>query len=245
MKIKTFVVGPAATNCYVVYDGSDAVVIDPGFEAERVDAFLKQKKLKCHYILLTHGHFDHILAVPALKRMTGAKAVIAKPDADCLVSPLRSLSSKVHLDQTPIEADFLAEEGSSFVAGAMEFRYLLTPGHTLGSAVIICGDAMFSGDTLFRDSCGRTDLPGGSFRTISDSLRRLYELDGDFKVYPGHDQATTLDREREFNLHMQEAVFGVDGGREEEFAEPEDDWDEEFPDDEGYPLVDPTEDFIP
>lgn len=244
MKIKTFVVGPAATNCYVVYDGSDAVVIDPGFEAARIDAFLKQKKLKCHYILLTHGHFDHILAAPELKSMTGAKAVIAKPDADCLVSPLRSLSSKVHLDQTPIEADFLAEEGSSFVAGSMEFRYLLTPGHTLGSAVIVCGDAMFSGDTLFRDGCGRTDLPGGSFRTISESLRRLYELDGDFKVYPGHDQATTLDREREFNLHMQEAVFGVDGGREAEFAEPEDDWDEEL-DDEGYPLVVPTEDFIP
>lgn len=244
MKIKTFVVGPAATNCYVAYDGSDAVVIDPGFEAERIDAFLEQKKLKCHYILLTHGHFDHILAVPALKSMTGAKVVIAKPDADCLVSPLRSLSSKVHLDQTPLEADFLAEEGSSFVAGSMEFRYLLTPGHTPGSAVILCGDAMFSGDTLFRDSCGRTDLPGGSFRTISESLKRLYELDGDFKVYPGHDQATTLAREREFNLHMQEAVFGVDGGREAEFDEPEDDWDEEL-DDEGYPLVDPTEDFIP
>lgn len=244
MKIKTFTVGPAATNCYVVYDGSDAVVIDPGFEAERIDAFLKQKKLECRYILLTHGHFDHIIDVPGLKELTGAKVVISKPDADCLISPLRSLSTKVHLEQTPIEADFLAEEGSSFVAGEMEFRYLLTPGHTPGSAVILCGDAMFSGDTLFRDSCGRTDLPGGSFKQIMESLKRLYELGGDYKVYPGHDQATTLSREREFNLHMQEAVFGVDGGREPEFDEPEDDWDEEL-DDEGYPLIDPTEDFIP
>ncbi len=94
---------------------------------------------------------------------------------------------------------------------------------------------MFSGDTLFRDSCGRTDLPGGSFTQIMDSLRRLYNMDGDYRVYPGHDQPTTLGQEREFNLHIREAVFGVEGGREPEFAEPEDDWDEPELGIDGYP----------
>ncbi len=243
MKIKTFTVGPAATNCYVVWDGQDAVVIDPGFEAETMSAFLKHKKLNAHYILLTHGHFDHIIAVPELKRLTGAKIVIGRPDADCLISPLRSLSAKVRIEQEPCEADFLADDGSVYVAGGMEFRYLLTPGHTPGSAVIVCGDVIFTGDTLFMDSCGRTDLPGGSFRSILESLKRLYELPGDYRLFPGHDNPTTLSRERENNLHMHEAVFGVEGGREEEFMEPEEEPD--YDDLDGYDLIDPDEEFIP
>lgn len=245
MKIKSFKVGPAKTNCYVAYDGADAVVVDPGFDAEQIAKFLDKNRLTAHYILLTHGHFDHILAVPALKERTGAKVVIARPDADCLISPLRSLSSRVHLDQTPMEADFLADDGAVFVAGKMEFRYLLTPGHTVGSAVIICEDVMFSGDTLFADDCGRTDLPGGSFKTILESLKRIYELPGDYKVYPGHDVATTLERERENNLNMREAVFGVEGGREEEFLEPEFEDDEPEYGVDGYELIDPDEEFIP
>ena len=244
MKIKCFTVGPAATNCYVVWEGSDAVVIDPGFEAEQIAKFLTQKKLTAQYILLTHGHFDHVIDVPKLKSLTGAKVVISRADADCLISPLRSLAAKVRIPQTPMEADYLAEDGSVFVAGGLEFRYLHTPGHTLGSAVIMCGDVLFTGDTLFKDDCGRTDLPGGSFRTILESLKRLYELPGDYKVYPGHDVPTTLQRERENNLNMREAVFGVEGGREEEFLEPEFDDEPEFGID-GYELIDPDEDFVP
>ena len=217
MKIKTFVVGPASTNCYVVWEGSDAVVIDPGFDAEQIAKFISQKKLHVQYILLTHGHFDHILAVAELKELTGAKIVISRGDADCLISPLRSLAASMRLEQEPVEADFLAEDGSVYVAGKLEFRYLLTPGHTVGSATIMCGDTLFTGDTLFADTCGRTDLPGGSYRTILESLKRLSELPGDYKVYPGHDVATTLERERENNLNIREAVIGVEGGREEEF----------------------------
>lgn len=244
MKIKSFTVGPAATNCYVVWEGSEAVVIDPGFEAEQIAKFLNKNKLRAQYILLTHGHFDHIIAVPRLKELTGAKIVISRADADCLISPLRSLAAKVRIEQEPCEADFLAEDGSVFVAGGMEFRYLLTPGHTVGSAVIMCGDTLFTGDTLFADDCGRTDLPGGSFRTILESLKRLYELPGDYKVLPGHDVPTTLNRERENNLNMREAVFGVEGGREEEFLEPETDDEPEYGID-GYELIDPDEDFVP
>lgn len=206
MKIKKLTLGPGVTNCYVVSDGADAVVIDPGFEPGRVADYLRQKKLRAHYIFLTHGHYDHILGAPALREETGAPIVISAPDADCLVSPLRSLASRAHLPQDAAEADFIAADMSIFVVGGMEFRWLITPGHTPGSAVILCGGAMFSGDTLFDGDCGRCDLPGGSYEDMLASLRRLAALEGDYDVYPGHEGETKLSREREYNGNMREAL---------------------------------------
>lgn len=209
MKIKTIVVGPVSTNCYVVSDGTDAVVVDPGADADRILQYIKKENLRIHYILLTHGHFDHILAVPELKRATGAPVVITAGDADCLMSPVRSLSNQLKEAQECIEPDIIAADGAMFIAGNTAFRYMLTPGHTVGSAVIVCGRSIFTGDTLFADDCGRTDLPGGSYAEILDSLRAIAALPGDYDIYPGHDIKTTLSREREHNLNLLEALEGV------------------------------------
>mgnify|MGYP000878032167 CR=1 FL=1 len=207
MNIKTLVVGFVKTNCYVVYDDSqNAVVIDPGDSAGKILDFLRQNSLRLHYIFLTHGHFDHIMAVADLKEATGAKVVIAEGDADCLLEPEKSLASNVRLKQQPVTPDMIAGDGDTFEAGEMRFTYLLTPGHTPGSAVILSGGAMFSGDTLFEDDCGRCDLPGGDYGEMLRSLRRLYALAGDYDVYPGHEAKTTLARERIYNANMLEAV---------------------------------------
>lgn len=212
MKIETLVVGYLKTNCYVVYDGSgNAAVIDPGADADRILDFLREKSLDLKYIFLTHGHFDHIMAVPELKNSTGAKVVIAEGDAESLKRADRSLANMVSMDQQPVEPDLLATDGSCYEIGEMRFTYILTPGHTPGSAVIICGNAMFSGDTLFEDDCGRCDLPGGDYAEMLRSLRKLYALVGDYDVYPGHDVKTTLSRERSYNVNMLEAVRSTEG----------------------------------
>lgn len=209
MEIKIIKVGHLQTNCYVVYDGSgEAAVIDPGADAHKILAFLNENSLKLKYIFLTHGHFDHILAVPEIKEATGAKVVITAGDAHSLKAADKSLASYVNAEQTYTEPDVIAEDGSSFEVGGMKFTYLHTPGHTPGSAVIISGDSIFSGDTLFADDCGRCDLPGGDYTEMLRSLRRLSSLEGDYNVYPGHDESTTLSRERKHNVNMLEAIEG-------------------------------------
>ncbi len=207
MNIKTFVVGPVSTNCYVIYDDNGtAAIVDPGDNAPELLAFIDSRGLQLQYIFLTHGHFDHIMAVSDVKDAIGAKVVISTGDAEFLSNPTRSLAGRVGMTQKPVTPDFLAEDGSTFTVGNMEFKYLLTPGHTVGSAVILCGDNIFSGDTLFEDDCGRCDLPGGDYAEMLRSLRRLYDLEGDYNVYPGHDVSTILSRERKHNINMLEAV---------------------------------------
>lgn len=207
MNIERIVVGPVSTNCYIVYDESGAaVVIDPGDDAPKLLSFIRERSLELKYILLTHGHFDHIMAVGDLKKATGAELVIAAGDADYLRNPDISLATRVGKTHESIEPDRVAGDGDIFDAGGMSFKYLLTPGHTAGSAVILSGEAMFSGDTLFQGDCGRCDLPGGDYAEMLRSLKRLYDLPGDYKVYPGHDVSTTLAVERVDNVNMLEAV---------------------------------------
>ncbi len=206
MKIRHLTVGPGATNCYIADDGENAVAIDPGFEPERVVAYLSRQKLRLHYIFLTHGHYDHILAAPALREMTGAEIVITAPDCAALTDPKRSLASRTGMQQRCEEPNILAFEGSTFLVGGMEFRWMMTPGHTPGSAVILCGRVIFAGDTLFAGSCGRCDLPGGDEDKIMESLRRLGRLPGNYQVCPGHGAGTTMERERRFNRNMKEAL---------------------------------------
>ena len=209
MIIETIKVGYLQTNCYVVYDDlGEAAVIDPGADAGKILRILKEKSLKLKYILLTHGHFDHILAVPEIKEATGAEVVITEGDAHALRASDKSLASMVKVDQVSIDQDITAENGSTYEVGSMRFTYLLTPGHTPGSAVIICGNIIFSGDTLFAGDCGRCDLPGGDYAEMLRSLRKLNSLVGDYIVYPGHEESTTLSRERSYNINMLEAIGG-------------------------------------
>lgn len=188
------------TNTYVVTceETGETAVVDPSLSEESLIQKLEDKKVK--YILLTHGHFDHIGGVNLVKEKTGAKVVIHKEDEEMLCDKNKNYGT----DSTPIYADILVEDGSELPYGNSKIKVLHTPGHTKGGVCYIFEDdrVLFSGDTLFRLTAGRTDLYGGDARTELMSLAKIAELDGDYKVYPGHDAATTLDFERQYNRYM-------------------------------------------
>jgi glyoxylase-like metal-dependent hydrolase (beta-lactamase superfamily II) len=201
MIIKDLQVGMIGTNCYVLCDETAGVctVIDPGDEARRVCAAVEETGCKLQFILLTHGHFDHTSGLEGLLRWQKVPVYIHRAD----VGPLERPSHY----QYPAPADTLFyDEGDRVQLGSLEIEVFHTPGHSPGSVTLRVGDVLFTGDTLFRDSCGRTDLPGGSYSVLLDSLRRLYDLPGDYRVYPGHEAFSTLNRERQRNYFMAEAV---------------------------------------
>ncbi len=189
-----------ATNTYIVTEEEtgETAVVDPSLSEESLVQKLQDKNVK--YILLTHGHFDHIGGVNLVKEKTGAKVVIHKEDEEMLCDKNKNYGT----DSTPIYADILVEDGTELMLGNRKIKVLHTPGHTKGGVCYIFTDdrLMFSGDTLFRLTAGRTDLYGGDARTELMSLTKIGELEGDYKVYPGHDQSTTLDFERENNRYM-------------------------------------------
>ena len=197
MLIKTLTVGQIETNCYIVTDENtlECAVIDPGDESNTILDYLEEHKLQAKYIFLTHGHFDHTMAVEAVRAETGATVCMSRRDVG---------TGDYRYD--PAEGAIMYGEGDQFHVGGLTFRVMETPGHTPGGVCLLCQDALFTGDTLFRDSCGRTDLPGGDMDALLRSLKRLYDLPGDYEVYPGHMDTTTLDRERRFNYYMKHAV---------------------------------------
>ncbi len=201
MLIKTLVVGQIQTNCYIVTDeGSlQCAVIDPGDESNTILDYLESNHLTCKYIFLTHGHFDHTMAVNAVKAETGATVCMNEKDLSvCKGGPFP--------DFEPPADTIYYKDGDTFTVGALTFRVIETPGHTPGGVTLQCENALFTGDTLFKDSCGRTDFPGGDMQVQLKSLKRLYDLPGDYEVYPGHMEATTLDTERRFNYYMRCAL---------------------------------------
>lgn len=189
-----------ATNTYIVTDEEtgETAVVDPSLPEEKLIKKLEGKNVK--YILITHGHYDHIGGVNLVKEKTGAKVVIHKEDEEMLCDKNKNYGT----DNTPIYADILVEDGTELMLGNSEVAVLHTPGHTKGGVCYIFNNdrVMFSGDTLFRLTAGRTDLYGGDARTELMSLAKIAELDGDYKVYPGHDRETTLDFERQYNRYM-------------------------------------------
>ena len=193
MNIMTLPVGAYQTNCYIVWEREDqCVLIDPGYQPEEI---LKQVQGKTVVaILLTHGHFDHVGAVKDIAAETGCPVYLCEQE---LALPPMITAGPLYYTDTYGEGDTLR------VAG-LEFAVLHTPGHTPGCVCLVCGDVMFSGDTLFAGSCGRTDLPGGSWETLRESLGRLAQIEKDYRVYPGHGEATTLSREKGYNPYMQE-----------------------------------------
>ena len=195
INIRTLPLGAYQTNCYLVWgeDSSTCVVIDPGYEPDTVLDEAKKLGKEIAAILLTHGHFDHVGAVRDLAAETGCPVYLHEAD---LSMPPQMTAGPLYYTNTYGEGDFVEKAG-------LAFKVLHTPGHTPGSVCLQCENALFSGDTLFWGSCGRTDLPGGSWSTIRVSLARLRDLKGDYEVYPGHGDATRLDFERKFNPYMQ------------------------------------------
>ena len=195
LNMKHLALGAYQTNCYLVWDETSptCVVIDPGYEPDTVLAEAKLLGKEIAAIFLTHGHFDHVGGVREIAAETGCRVYLC--DAD-LAMPPQMTAGPLYYTNTYGEGSFVEEAGLSF-------KVLHTPGHTPGSVCLMCENALFSGDTLFWGSCGRTDLPGGSWATIRVSLKRLADLSGDFDVYPGHGDATTLSFERKMNPYMQ------------------------------------------
>ena len=202
MLIKTLPVGYLDTNCYIVTDEDTrkCAIIDPGADSGTILDYIESNRLIPEVIFLTHGHFDHNMALDAVLEATGAPAYMNKQDID--------IAKRTNSPRSISNSDVLRwySEGDVICVGSLEFTVLETPGHSPGSVTLICESALFTGDTLFRDSCGRTDLGGGSMDVLLKSLRRLSELEGDFEVYPGHAESTTLNRERSFNYYMKSAV---------------------------------------
>jgi glyoxylase-like metal-dependent hydrolase (beta-lactamase superfamily II) len=196
MLIKTLVVGQIETNCYIVTDETTLLcaVIDPGDESNTILDYLESNKLTAAAIFLTHGHFDHRLAAETLREETGAIVWIHRADA------VTEGADRFKLSADP-EVRFY-KEGDIIRVGGLTFDILETPGHSPGSVTLRCENALFTGDTLFRGSAGRTDLGEGDVQSLLHSLHRLYLLDGNYEVYPGHMDATELDRERRFNEYM-------------------------------------------
>lgn len=202
MKVKLLRVGPIGTNCYILEDDQTnlAAVIDPGDEPELIQEALEKEGVEVRYLLLTHGHYDHTTAVPALHRVyPQADIYIHQADANGAGSTLFPLAGEV--DDLK-----LYDEGDVIRLGDHEIQVLHTPGHSPGSVTLKVEDVLFTGDTLFAGSCGRTDLRGGSYEEIMESLKRLGELEGDFHVCPGHEATSTLERERRSNPFLMEAM---------------------------------------
>lgn len=209
MQIQIYTCGPVAANMiFVAKDGSDTVaVIDPS-DAALAEAFLNEHKKTLTDILITHRHFDHLLGVSALKKATGAKIYISGKDADGLRSNLISLSMMVHIKLDPIEPDVLLHDGDIFDAAGLRFRVLETPGHTEGGITYVCDDerCAFVGDTLFAGGYGRFDLPTGDFDALKHSIQDiLFALPDDYRIYPGHEEPTTVLKERSSNPIIYEA----------------------------------------
>ena len=207
MNIETRVTGFIEENCYLVShpDTRQAVVIDPGDDAPQLIAWLKETGVTVVAYLLTHGHVDHLTALAGLCDVFPAPIPVHPDDAAWCFSSRNNLPGFYEAPRTPRSPVVSAPDGAVFELAGARWTVLATPGHTPGG---ICwrlepDRALFTGDTLFRGAAGRTDLPGGDPRALTRSLRKLATLDGDWTVYPGHGEATTLARERRDNYFMQ------------------------------------------
>ena len=205
MKIKTIVVGPVQTNCYLVTDEQTGktTVIDPGMKTPALEKAIKDIGVEnVSLILLTHGHFDHITGLPFVRELTGAPVAIHEADGDFLTGGNLNLARIFSQGKPQKAADRLLKDGDKISCGALEFTVVHTPGHTPGGCCFLCGDTMFSGDTLFFRTVGRTDFPHSSPADMLRSIGKLRALSGDYTVLPGHDRATTLQDERDKNPYF-------------------------------------------
>ncbi|MCH5197758.1 MAG: MBL fold metallo-hydrolase [Oscillospiraceae bacterium] len=199
-------VGSLSTNCYILIDDEtgEALAVDCAVFDGEYQSFIRGLGIReLKYILLTHGHFDHISGVRALKEAFGGKVCIHAEDSECLFDETKSLNAYVdYAPLLPSKADIILTDGLSLDFGNGEIKVMHTPGHTKGSVCFFIGNMMFSGDTLFKLSMGRTDMPGGSTRQMFSSLRAIGQLEGDYEIYSGHGEKTNLSFEKANNRYL-------------------------------------------
>ena len=203
MNVISLCLGPLYTNCYIIYgEDKKATVVDPAFYPDRIKKALDSSGLILDKILLTHAHFDHIMAVEELRCM-GAELYVHVEDEEMLNDP--ELNCMLEFTGRSIKfkkAEHLIKDGDVIKVGNEDVKVMHTPGHTKGSVCYITDEYIFSGDTLFFHSVGRTDLYGGSYDALITSLKKISELEKDYIIYSGHGEKTTLSDEKNNNIYM-------------------------------------------
>ena len=202
IKIKHFVMGHGSTNCYILVDeNKNCVIVDCEGNSDIYIKYFEDNNLKPSYIFLTHGHADHIGAVNKLKEKYNCKVCAGENEQRLLKEPTINLSHFMGGDISIIP-DILLKDKQKFDVGNINFTVMNTPGHTEGSICLFVEDCIFTGDTLFQGSCGRTDLETGNHKEILESLKKLSNIEENYRVFCGHGPSTTLDIERETNPFM-------------------------------------------
>ena len=204
MQITRIPVGDLCANCYIIETkNKNAAAIDPGSDFNIIKEFLNTNNLSLKKILLTHGHFDHIGAVAQAAKEFEPEVYIHEQDAVMLSDRILSLADAVGGGEfIPVDKYNTVKDGDTIKLDELEFKVIHTPGHTKGGVCYKCKNSLFTGDTLFKMSMGRTDFPGGSLGEMYDSLKKISNMVGDFDIYPGHNETSTLDFERKNNVYL-------------------------------------------
>ena len=204
IEYKIFNVTPLATNCTYLVDkatGCNAVT-DPGDRSESLIEQIKADGGKLDYVIITHGHYDHIGFAKQLADMFSAKIVTGRATEEFFSDSNLNHSAFHDITIEPFKADILLDDGDTFMLGETKVKYITTPGHTRGCGCYIIDNLLISGDTLFCESYGRTDLPTGSNSDMYNSFKKLKQLEGDYTVIPGHGPLSTLEHEKKYNPLM-------------------------------------------
>lgn len=201
MILKKTEVGTLGTNCYFAGDKNDIILIDPGAEAQKILRIAEENEYKIKKIVLTHCHYDHIGAVDKIKSETKATVYISENELENYMKSNVNLNSFFGDNLVPEKPDVLLKEGDIIKSGDYEFKVINTPGHTSGGICLLCENVLFSGDTLFKESIGRTDFPTGSLEQLIANVRaKLLTLPLETVVYPGHGEKTSIGYEKENNM---------------------------------------------
>jgi hydroxyacylglutathione hydrolase len=206
LEIETLVLGLLQSNCYIISDekSGEAMVVDPGDEAEKIAVLIDAKKLKVEFIVCTHGHFDHIGGVSAIKEKTGAQIVLHKDDLEIYRGAgLHTVAWGFDIKQPPLP-DRLLKEGDVLALGGLRFVVLSTPGHSPGGICLFGEGVLITGDTVFAGSVGRTDLYGGDMESLKKSFARIISLPPETAIFPGHGAPSTVAREKYMNFFIHE-----------------------------------------
>ncbi|MCL6450915.1 MAG: MBL fold metallo-hydrolase [Acetobacteraceae bacterium] len=214
MIVRSVTVGPFGANCYLLAcpQTGEAALIDPGGDPVAIMGLVARTGARVRFIINTHAHVDHVGANADVKRLTGASILIHEADAPLLTNPVRNLSLLSPVTSRPASADRTLSDGEEIEVGTLRLKVLHTPGHTPGGICLHVGGLLFSGDTLFAGSVGRTDFPGGSMERLLESIRvKLSPLDDATRVLPGHGPATTIGAERSRNPYWGQATARGEG----------------------------------